>query len=293
MLQRSPTYIVSLPGEDRIAVALRRRLPSRIAYALTRAKNVGLQMLSYRFSRRFPRLTRRLVRRGVADSLPPGYDVDTHFNPRYDPWDQRLCLVPDGDLFKAISTGRAEVVTDRIETFTENGIGLESGRELEADVVVTATGLQMLFFGGIEVAVDGERVDPSDRVAYKGMMLSGVPNLSFAVGYTNASWTLKCDLVAKYVCRLLEHMDANGYAYCVPREPGPGVELVPVIDLEAGYVLRSLDELPRQGSRSPWRLRQNYPYDVAHLRWGSIDAGMEFHRAPAAAPQPAAAGSAA
>ncbi|HET6830572.1 MAG TPA: NAD(P)/FAD-dependent oxidoreductase [Solirubrobacterales bacterium] len=285
MLQRSPTYIISLPGEDPLAIALRRRLPSRVAYALTRAKNVALQMLSYRFSRRFPKLTRRLLRRGVVDSLPAGFDVDTHFEPTYDPWDQRLCLDPDGDLFKAISAGRAEIVTDRIETFTAEGIRLESGRELDADIVVTATGLNLLFFGDIELSVDGERIDPADRVAYKAMMLSGVPNLSFSVGYTNASWTLKCDLVSKYVCRLLEHMDAHGYAYCVPRVPGPGIELSPVIDLEAGYVLRSLHKLPRQGSRAPWRLRQNYPYDVAHLRWGSIDEGMEFHRAPAPSPR--------
>jgi len=283
MLQRSPSYIAVLPAEDRIAIALRRRLPSRIAYALARAKNVGMQMLSYRFSRRFPNLTRRLIRRGVTRHLPADYDVDTHFNPTYDPWDQRLCLDPDGDLFKAISAGRAEVVTDRIEGFTEDGIRLESGRELEADIVVTATGLQLLFLGGMELAVDGEPVELPDQVAYKAMMLAGVPNLTFAVGYTNASWTLKCDLVSKYACRLIEHMDAGGYAYCVPRAPTPEVDLIPVIDLEAGYVLRALDQLPKQGSRAPWRLKQNYPYDVAQLRWGSIADGMEFVRAPAGA----------
>jgi cation diffusion facilitator CzcD-associated flavoprotein CzcO len=281
MLQRSPTYIISLPGEDPIAIGLRRRLPARLAYALTRAKNVGLQMLSYRFSRRFPRLTRRLLRRGAVDRLPPGYDVDTHFNPSYDPWDQRLCLDPDGDLFKAISSGRADVVTDRVEAFTESGIRLESGSELEADIAITATGLQLLFLGGIEIAVDGRRIDLTEAVTYKAMMLCDVPNLSFSVGYTNASWTLKCDLVAKYVCRLLNHMDAGGYAYCTPRRPGPGVELTPVIDLKAGYVLRAIDQLPRQGARAPWRLRQNYPYDVATLRWGSIEDGMDFVRAPA------------
>jgi cation diffusion facilitator CzcD-associated flavoprotein CzcO len=286
MLQRSPTYIISLPAIDRVAIGLRRRLPSRLAYSLTRAKNVALQMLSYRFSRRFPALTRRLVRKGVVASLPAGYDVDTHFNPSYDPWDQRLCLDPDGNLFKAISAGRADVVTDRIETFTETGIRLESGRELETDLVITATGLRLSFFGGIEVVVDGERVDPAERVAYKSMMLSGVPNLSFAVGYTNASWTLMCDLVAKYVCRLINHMDSHNYAYCIPRPPGPDMELEPVIDLEAGYVLRSLHELPKQGSHAPWRLRQNYPYDVAMLRWGSIDDAIGFHRIPAAASTP-------
>ncbi len=276
MLQRSPTYVIALPGEDRIAVALRRRLPARLAYALTRGKNIALQMLSYRVSRRFPKLTRRLLHRGAKDNLPPGYDVDTHFNPSYDPWDQRLCLDPDGDLFRAISSGAAEVVTDRIGSFTGAGIRLESGRELEADIVVTATGLQLLFLGGIELAVDGRRIDPTEAVTYKAMMLCGVPNLSFSVGYTNASWTLKCDLVAKYVCRLLNHMDARGYAYCTPRPPGPGVDLSPVIDLDAGYVRRAVDRLPRQGARAPWRLRQNYPYDVAMLRWGPVDDGIDF-----------------
>jgi len=286
MLQRSPTYVIALPGEDRIAGALRRRLPARLAYALTRGKNIALQMLSYRFSRRFPKLTRRLLRRGTTDHLPPGYDVGTHFNPSYDPWDQRLCLDPDGELFRAISSGRADVVTDRIGSFTESGIGLESGRELEADIVVTATGLQLLFLGGIELAVDGRRIDPAEAVTYKAMMLCGVPNLSFSVGYTNASWTLKSDLVAKYVCRLLNHMDARGYAYCTPRSPGPDVELSPVIDLDAGYVHRAVDRLPKQGARAPWRLRQNYPYDVAMLRWGSIEDGIDF------APTPARAGAA-
>ena len=281
-LQRSPGYVASLPAKDPVAIALRRRLPARAAYSLARAKNVAMQWLSYRFSRRFPRAMRKLLRKAAAAGLPPGYDVDTHFNPDYDPWDQRLCLIPDGDLFAAISSGRAEIVTDRIETFTETGIRLASGRDLEADIIITATGLQMLFFGGIDVVVDGREIDPAESVAYKGMMLSGVPNLSFAVGYTNASWTLKCDLVAKYVCRLINHMDEHGYAYCTPRAPGPDVELTPVLDLKAGYILRSLDELPKQGSRAPWRLKQNYPYDVAMLRWGAIeDEGMEFARAPA------------
>ena len=284
MLQRSPTYVVSLPARDRIAMALQRRLPSRLAYSLTRAKNVALQWVSYRASRRFPQLMRRLFRKGVVDSLPAGYDVDTHFNPDYDPWDQRVCLVPDGDLFEALASGRAEIVTDRIETFTEDGIRLASGRELEADVIVTATGLQMLFFGGIEVVVDGREIDLSDTVAYKGMMLAGVPNLTFSVGYTNASWTLKCDLVSKYACRLINHMDEHGYASCTPQAPGPGVELVPVVDLKAGYVLRSLDELPKQGTKAPWSLKQNYPYDIAMLRWGPVDDGIEFSRAPSRPP---------
>jgi len=284
MLQRSPTYVTSLPATDRIAIALRRRLPRGLAYRLTRAKNIALQMFSFRFSRRFPNLARRLLRRGVAAGLPAGYDVDTHFNPDYDPWDQRLCLVPDGDLFKEISSGRADVVTDRIETFTETGIRLSSGRHLDADIIISATGLELLFLGDIEFVVNGRPIDTSQAVTYKSMMLCGVPNLSFSVGYTNASWTLKCDLVSKYVCRLLNHMDENGFAYCTPRPPDPGVELSPVIDLKAGYVLRAIDRLPKQGARAPWRLRQNYPYDVAMLRWGSIDDSMDFHRAPISRP---------
>lgn len=284
MLQRSPTYIASIPGRDAIAIALRRRLPGPLAYRLTRAKNVALQMLSYRLSRRFPGLMRRLIRRGVAASLPAGYDVDRDFQPSYDPWDQRLCLVPDGDLFEEISAGRVEIATDRIETFTETGIRLRSGRDLEADIIVSATGLELLFFGGIDVVVDGRPIDPAEAVTYKAMMLCDVPNLTFSVGYTNASWTLKCDLVAKYACRLINHMDEHDYAYCVPRPPGPGIGLSPVIDLNAGYVLRALDRLPKQGARAPWRLRQSYPYDVAMLRWGPIDEAMDFHRAPSARP---------
>jgi len=286
MLQRSPTYVVSLPARDRIAIALQQRLPARLAYSLVRAKNVALQWVSYRVSRRFPEFMRRFFRKGAAANLPAGYDVDTHFNPDYDPWDQRVCLVPDGDLFESIRSGRAEIVTDRIETFTEGGIRLASGRELEADIIVTATGLQMLFFGDIDVVVDGREIDLAKSVAYKGMMLAGIPNFSFAVGYTNASWTLKCDLVSKYVCRLINHMDEHGYAYCNPRPPGPDVDLVPVVDLKAGYVLRSLEDMPKQGSRAPWRLKQNYPYDIAMLRWGSIDDGIEFSRAPAASRTP-------
>ena len=227
MLQRSPSYVVSLPRQDKLAVALRRRLPARLAYGLVRAKNVTMQALSYRFSRRFPGTMKRLLRKWAIAALPAGYDVDAHFKPDYDPWDQRLCLVPDGDLFDAVGSGRAEIVTDRIDTFTEDGIRLESGRELDADVIVTATGLEMLFFGDIDVTVDGRAIDPSEAVAYKGMMLCGVPNLSFAVGYTNASWTLKCDLVSKYVCRLLNHMDEHGYDACTPQLPGPDVELDP------------------------------------------------------------------
>jgi len=276
MLQRSPTYIVAVPEEDPVANWLRRRLPEGPAYAVTRWKNVAMTTLSYRFARRFPRAMRRLVRWGVVRQLPEGYDVDTHFKPRYDPWDQRLCMVPDGDLFRAIRHGRASVVTDRIETFTETGIRLASGRELEADVVVTATGLNLLVFGGIEMEVDGERVDPPKAMTYKGMMLSGVPNFAFALGYTNASWTLKADLTSEHVARLLNHMRDSGSTVVVP-ERDPSGEEHPLLDFQAGYVLRSLDRFPKQGSRPPWRMRQSYPQDLVALRYGRVDdEGLRF-----------------
>jgi monooxygenase len=279
MLQRSPSYIVSVPAEDPLANAVRRVLPPRLAYPLVRWKNVGLQMLVFRLSRRRPALVKRLLRRGVERALPSGYDVDTHFKPRYNPWDQRLCLVPDGDLFEAISAGRASVVTDQIETFTEDGIELASGAKLEADVIVTATGLNLLFLGGIELEVDGEPVDAAKAMTYKGMMLSGVPNLAFAVGYTNASWTLKVDLVAEYVCRLVNHLDAGGYDRCLPEIADPSVIEEPLLDFTSGYVLRALDRLPKQGSKVPWRLRMNYALDLAELRFGKIDDGtMRFSR---------------
>ena len=282
MLQRSPTYILALPARDPIADFLRRRLPARIAYPMVRWKNVLVTQLFFRLSRRAPDFVRKLIRRGVAARLPEDYPVDTDFSPRYDPWDQRVCLVPDGDLFRAIREGDASVTTDRIETFTERGLLLASGEELEADLVVTATGLNLLPFGGIELHVDGERIDISETVGYKGMMLSGVPNLAVALGYTNASWTLKCDLVAHYVCRLLNHMDARGYDTCLPQEPDPSVETEPFIDLQAGYVLRSIDQMPRQGSRAPWRLHQDYPRDVLLLKRGRLDGeGIAFSRAPA------------
>ena len=279
MLQRSPTYIATLPAEDPVARTLRRVLPARAVYPIVRWKNVLMQTLFYQLSRRRPQAVKRFIRRSVERSLPPGYDVDRHFKPRYDPWDQRLCLVPDGDLFRAISAGRASVVTDRIASFTERGIALESGEELEADVIVTATGLNLLFLGGIRVAVDGEEVDIPSRMTYKGMMLSGVPNAAFTVGYTNASWTLKADLTSEYVCRLLNHMSAHGYRSCVPEVTDPEVTEQPLLDFTSGYVLRSLDQFPKQGSKEPWKLRQNYVFDIGTIRRGPIDDGaMRFSR---------------
>jgi monooxygenase len=277
MLQRSPSYIVSLPAEDPIAKRLRRFLPAKVAASILRWKNVLLTMASFQLSRRRPALMRRLVRKGQERQLPRDFDIDTHFNPTYDPWDQRLCLVPNGDLFEAIGDGRASVVTDRIDTFTETGVRLVSGAELQADVIVTATGLNLLALGGIEIAVDGQDVVLSQTMSYKGMMLSGVPNFAFAVGYTNASWTLKCDLVCEYVCRLLNHMDAHGYSRCTPLNRDPTVAERPFIDFSSGYVQRSIDKFPKQGSKAPWRLHQNYPMDIVNLRYGSVkDSAMEF-----------------
>ena len=207
MLQRSPSYVVSLPAVDPIAQFLRRFLPAKLAYSILRWKNVLMTMLVFQLSRRRPGFVKRLIRRGVERQLPPGYDIDTHFKPRLQPVGPAHVPVPDGDLFAAISNGSAIVVTDRIETFTENGLALESGAELEADVVVTATGLNLLPLGGIDLTVDGEHVDLPETMGYKGMMLSGVPNMAISLGYTNASWTLKCDLTCEYVCRLLNHME--------------------------------------------------------------------------------------
>jgi cation diffusion facilitator CzcD-associated flavoprotein CzcO len=280
MLQRSPTYIATLPAVDPIASRLRRLLPKWAVYAIVRWKNVLLQTAFYQLSRRRPELVKRMIRRGVERSLPAGYDVDTHFTPRYNPWDQRMCLVPDGDLFRAISSGRATVVTDRVEAFTEGGIRLESGGELEADVIVTATGLNLLFLGGMQLGVDGEEVDVTRAMAYKGMMLSGVPNFAFTVGYTNASWTLKADLISEYVCRLLAHMDANGFSRCLPEVSDPSVTEQPLLDFTSGYVLRSLDQFPKQGSKEPWRLRQNYVVDIRAIRRGPIDDGAMRFSAP-------------
>jgi monooxygenase len=277
MLQRSPTWVMSLPARDRVAVLLRRLLPDRTAHTLVKWKNVLLATAFFQLSRRRPALVKRLLRRHLERALPEGYDIDTHFTPSYDPWDQRLCLVPDHDLFRAIRRGDASVVTDHVDTFVPEGIRLRSGAVLEADVVVTATGLNLLMLGGMEVEVDGESIDFADTVAYKGMMLSGVPNMAFAVGYTNASWTLKVDLVSEYVCRLLGHMEARGYDVVTPVAPSDDIELRPIIDLSSGYVTRALDRLPRQAAVAPWQLHQNYVRDLRLVSRGELDdAGVTF-----------------
>jgi cation diffusion facilitator CzcD-associated flavoprotein CzcO len=278
MLQRSPSYFVSLPARDRIADVLRAKLPAKLAYALVRWKNVTLGMLNFELCRRAPDAMRGLLRRLVAKQLPAGFDVDRHFTPDYDPWDQRLCLVPDGDLFEALARGRASIATGRIATLNESGIELASGEQLEADVIVAATGLNLLMLGGLELSVDGRAVELGRTVAYKGMMLCGVPNMAMTLGYTNASWTLKADLVAHYVCRLLEHMQARGIEIATPQPPDASLPTEPAIDLKSGYVLRSLKTLPRQGISAPWRLHQNYFKDVRMLKRGPLDDAMRFSR---------------
>lgn len=269
MLQRTPTYVASGPEQDRIANWLRGVLPAMTAYELVRWKNVLLGMLFYQYTRRFPRHAKRFLVQKVREAVGEGFDVETHFSPSYDPWDQRLCLVPDGDLFEAIRDGRVDVVTDHVERFTTTGIRLRSGRELEADLVVTATGLQLKLFGGMSLEVDGRSIEPAETMTYKGMMLSGVPNFAFAIGYTNASWTLKVDLVAEHVCRLLNHMDEHKLDLCTPRRD-PTVEEEPLIGFASGYIQRSIHLFPRAGSRAPWRLYQNYVLDRLALRRGPV-----------------------
>jgi len=277
MLQRSPTYVMSLPAEDRVANALRKRLPAMAAYNVTRWKNVLLGMAMYEFSQRRPAPTKRFVLAQVQKALGPDYDVQKHFTPTYGVWDQRLCLVPDDDLFKTIRSGRASVVTDTIETFTERGIHLRSGEELEADLVVTATGLVLKFAGGMKLTVDGHNVEPRELTNYKGAMFSDVPNFAYTFGYTNASWTLKADLTSEYAVRLLRHMDAIGARRCTPRLTDPSVHEEAFIGLASGYVQRAAAFLPKQGSKRPWKLYQNYLLDLFMLRVGRVDDGtMEF-----------------
>lgn len=274
MLQRSPTYIVSQPTEDRIANWLRRWLPARLAYGLTRWKNVLTNMFYYTLMRRRPIMMKQFLIKQVAAELGSEHDVETHFTPRYNPWDERLCLVPDGDLFTAIKSGKASVVTDQVEAFTPNGIRLCSGQTLDADIIVTATGLVMKLLNGIALEVDGEPVTLSQTMTYKGMMFSDVPNLALAIGYTNASWTLKCELIHRYVCRLLHYMDQHGHTQATPRQTDPTVTPEPAIAFTSGYVQRALDSLPSQGSQRPWKLYQNYLLDKLAFNFSKIDDGV-------------------
>ncbi|MFO0554177.1 MAG: NAD(P)/FAD-dependent oxidoreductase [Polyangiaceae bacterium] len=276
MLQRSPTYIFSMPAVDARANWLREHLPEQAAYHLSRWKNVAFQLVMYNLARKRPEFVASRILAAIRRELP-NVDVDKHFHPAYKPWDQRLCLVPDGDLFIALREGRASMATDTIETFTERGLRLGSGQELEADVVVTATGLDLLFMGGMSVTVDGAPLEVSALMNYKGSMFSDVPNLALAFGYTNASWTLKADLTAEYVCRVLAHMDKVGARVCVPRRRDPSVTEQPFVDFTPNYILRAAAYLPKQGSKRPWRLYQNYLLDILMMRYGAVDDGvLEF-----------------
>lgn len=279
MLQRSPTYMVALPSSDVVANFLRRILSNKLVYALTRLKNTLFGMLIYQLSQRRPELVKRIIKDRLRKELGPDFDVDRHFTPPYNPWDQRMCLVPDSDFFIAMRENRVSIATDQVDTFTPTGIKLKSGEHLDADIVVTATGLSLLALGGISLTVDGQPVEINKSVAYKGAMLTGIPNIAFVFGYTNASWTLKADLICAYVCRLLNYMDKHDYSQVIPRLNDPEVEELPLLNLTSNYILRSMDKFPRQGSKLPWRLYQNYFLDTMMIRYGPVrDDALEFRR---------------
>jgi monooxygenase len=284
MLQRSPSYVVSVPGEDPLARLSNRYLPKRLAHQVNRLRNVLIGQFFYQFCRRRPKAARRMITKMMSTQLPDGYAVDPNFKPSYNPWDQRMCLVPDADLFKSISDGRASVVTDQIRTFTEKGIQLESGQELEADIIVTATGLQLVAAGGVEISVDGRVVDPGEVFVYRGCMLSGLPNFAMCVGYTNASWTLRADLSHQYVCRLLNYMDDHGFDVAVPTPPAD-LKAEPLLPLNSGYVQRAAAIMPKQGDRPPWRIRQNYLLDFFTAKFSDVSDGMTFSHT-SQSPQP-------
>ena len=276
MLQRSPTYVISFPDEDLVANVLRALLPEKWAYAITRWKNINFQQWMYSQTRKRPATVKRLLLHRVRKELGKDYDVEKHFTPAYNPWDQRLCLVPNSDLFAAIRSGKASVATDEIDTFTETGIRLRSGEELEADIIVTATGLDLLVLGDVAFSVDGEPVDFSRTITYKGMMMSGVPNLVSTFGYVNASWTLRADLIAEWFSRLVNHMDAVGACQCTPTlsDEDRNMALKPyIMNFSSGYIQRVLEQLPRQGDRAPWANPQNYIHDRKMFREGPIDDG--------------------
>ncbi len=281
MLQRSPTYVVSIPSVNRTANRLRRVLPERIAYGLTRWTNVMVSALSYWAARRFPKQTKKFLINLVRKQLPVGFDVERHFTPTYNPWDQRICAVPDRDFFRAITSGSVSVVTDRIKSFTPRGVALQSGKELEADVVITATGLSVQMFGGAELVVDGCAVASGEMIMYKGIMYADVPNLSVTFGYTNASWTLKADLTSEYTCRLLRHMDSIGAISATPRLGIRRVELDEEPEFTPGYFQRAASIMPKQGKRKPWRLDEKYPLDIFTLRHRNINDGVLVFRSDA------------
>jgi cation diffusion facilitator CzcD-associated flavoprotein CzcO len=274
MLQRSPTYVVSRPEQDAMANFLRRFFPSKVAYFLVRWRNILFGIYFFNLCKRNPERVKKWILKQAQTVLGPAYDVGKHFTPRYNPWDQRMCLVPDGDLFESIKAGKAAVVTDEIDTFTERGIKLRSGAELPADIIVTATGLSLVALGEVQISVDGRAIDPAKTMNYKGTMYGGIPNLASVFGYTNASWTLKSELTCNYICRVLNHMDQGGYQVCVPQNDDPSVAIEPWLNLSSGYIQRVADKLPKQGSKVPWKLHQNYVKDVISLRYGSLEDGV-------------------
>ena len=277
MLQRSPTYVVSRPSEDKFANWLRKVLPKRWAYSLTRWRNILLQRYIFDRLQKYPQAAKERIIDMVREELGDDYDVDTHFTPDYNPWDQRLCLVPDSDMFESIRNGSASVVTDHIDTFTEKGLRLKSGEELQADLIITATGLNLQFLSDVVFSVDEVILEPHNALIYRGMMISDVPNMALSMGYTNASWTLKCDLTCDYVCRLINHMDRRGYSSCVAANNNPNLATEPYMGLAAGYIQRSQHLFPQQGAHVPWRLHQNYIKDIFMLRHNRLDDGvMEF-----------------
>ncbi|WP_069864384.1 flavin-containing monooxygenase [Pseudomonas citronellolis] len=280
MLQRSPSYVLSLPDTDALADGLRKLLPEKLAHRLVRAKNVLLSMFLYRLCRHRPNLAKRLIRSGMRRYLGEGFPLDPHFAPSYQPWDQRLCLVPNGDLFRALRKGSASIVTDRIEGFSEHGVRLASGQELAADILVAATGLELVPCGGIRFEVDGRPVAVGDTYSYKGLMMSGLPNAAVCVGYTHLSWTLRADLASLYVCRLLRYMARKGYSHCVAQADDPRMPAAPLLDLQSGYILRAAPLFPKQGPGAPWRQKQSYLGDLLDMRFGRLaQRNLKFHRA--------------
>jgi monooxygenase len=279
MLQRSPTYVVARPEQDALANFLRRHSSSKLAYHVIRWRNILFGIYFYALCKRSPQRVKKWILDRVMGSLGADYDVAKHFTPRYNPWDQRMCLVPDGDLFEAINKGQAAVVTEEIDTFTETGIRLRNGEELEGDIIVTATGLNLVALGDIRISVDGRHVDPGKTLNYKGTMYGGIPNLASAYGYTNASWTLKSELTCNYICRVLNYMEQRGYRVCVPQNDDPSMTLEPWLNLSSGYIQRAADKLPKQGSKTPWRLHQNYVKDVISLKYGSLEDGVMHYSA--------------
>lgn len=278
LLQRSPTYVVAQPDVDNFAVWINKSLPEKVAHRINRFRKILFQRFSYAFSRAFPELMKKVLRKKLIEELGKDFDIDTHFTPSYNPWDQRLCLVPNGDLFEAIRTKKATVITNHIERFTENGIRLISGEILEADIIVTATGLNTELFNKVEFKVDGEPVDFSKKVCYKSVMFDGIPNMTYAFGYTNASWTLKCDMTNQYTCRLINFMSENGYKQCMPVQQDPDMILKPFLDFNPSYVLRVIDKLPKMGDKKPWKIEQNYFYDRKMFENGSLNDGILVYK---------------